>query len=286
MRIVLLREIPEDADLREQWNMLAACVDQPQVFYTYEWALAVQRAYSATLHTLLLLAYDERESLCGVAALATDSGGNQASFLCATTGDYCDILSLPQQKGAFVAGLLAELKKAGIGEVTLTNLPEDSDTVAALRQSSPQNGYRCFGRTAYICAQVSLAQLERRPGENKPVLPRKKMVRRFLNAMGREAPVRLDHARTWDAVQPILPQFMQSHIVRFLVTGRISNMARPERRVFLEELAKLLSESGWLTLTRMMSGQNAFAWNYGFQFQDTWFWYQPRSEERRVGKEC
>ena len=49
----------------------------------------------------------------------------------------------------------------------------------------------------------------------------------------------------------------------------------PERRVFLEELAKLLSESGWLALTRMMSGENAFAWNYGFEFEGTWFWYQP-----------
>ena len=45
--------------------------------------------------------------------------------------------------------------------------------------------------------------------------------------------------------------------------------------MFLEELAKLLSASGWLVLTRMMSGESSFAWNYGFEFQDTWFWYQP-----------
>jgi hypothetical protein len=45
--------------------------------------------------------------------------------------------------------------------------------------------------------------------------------------------------------------------------------------VFLEELAKLLSEPGWLALTRMTSGGSNFAWNYGFCFRDTWFWYQP-----------
>jgi len=45
--------------------------------------------------------------------------------------------------------------------------------------------------------------------------------------------------------------------------------------MFLEELAKLLSECRWVTLTRLVSGTNAFAWNYGFQFEDTWFWYQP-----------
>jgi hypothetical protein len=28
-------------------------------------------------------------------------------------------------------------------------------------------------------------------------------------------------------------------------------------------------------LTRMMSGTKVFAWNYGFRFQGTWFWYQP-----------
>jgi len=120
-----------------------------------------------------------------------------------------------------------------------------------------------------------LEKIERRPGGNKPVLPRKKMLRRFLNAMGREAPVRLDHAQSWDTIKPILPAFMEAHLTRFLVTGRISNLARPERRAFLEELAKLLSESGWMRLTRLAAGDKSFAWNYGFQFQDTWFWYQP-----------
>ena len=275
LRLVLLREIPEDANLRQQWNALVQRVDQPQVFYTYEWSLAVQRAYRAMLHPLLFLAYDEGESLCGLAALAANAEGRRASFFCATTGDYCDFLSLPEHKRAFVAGVLAELRKAGMGEITLTNLPADSNTVAALQQASGQNGYRCFARTAYICAQVSLNKLERRPGENKPVLPGRKMVRRSLSAMGRDSPVRLDHARTWDAAGPILPQFMQAHVARFLATGRISNMAHSERRAFLEELAKLLSESGWLTLTRMMSGDNTLAWNYGFQFHGTWFWYQP-----------
>jgi CelD/BcsL family acetyltransferase involved in cellulose biosynthesis len=278
LRLVVLREIPEDANLRQQWNALVQHADRPQVFYTYEWSLAVQRAYHVTLRPLIFLAYDEGESVCGVAALAANVSGSRISFLCAPTGDYCDFLSLAKHKPAFVAGVLAELQKQGIGDITLTNLPADSDTLAALRPASAQYGYCCFARTAYVCAQVSLAQLERRPGENRPVLPRKKMLRRFLNAMGREEPVRLDHACSWETIGPILPQFMQSHVARFLATGRISNMAHPERRLFLEELAKLLSESGWVALTRMMSGKRAFAWNYGFQFQDAWFWYQPTFE--------
>jgi hypothetical protein len=274
VRLILLKEIPEDAKLHRQWNTLVERLDHPQVFYTYEWALAVQRAYHDTLHTLLFVAYDEQASLKGVVALAADHAG-RVTFLCATTGDYCDFLSESAQKPAFVTAVLEELKRQEVENVTLTNLPADSDTVAALKQSSQQIGFCYFARTAYLCAQVCLATLPRRPSENKPVLPRKKMLRRFLNAMGREQPVRLEHARTWKDVQPILPQFMQAHVARFLVTGRISNLASRERQIFLEELARLLCESGWLKLTRMMSGGKVFAWNYGFEFQDTWFWYQP-----------
>jgi CelD/BcsL family acetyltransferase involved in cellulose biosynthesis len=275
LRLVLLEQIPADSNLRQQWNALVHGVARPQVFYTYEWALAVQRAYQATLQPLLFLAYDDLGSLCGIAALSTRIGERRASFLCSTTGDYCDFLSSSECKPAFVGAVLAELRKQGIGEVTLTNLPADSDTVEALRAESKSNGYYCFMRRAYVCVQVALKKLERRPGENKPVLPGKKMVRRSLSAMGREGPVRLEHARTWDEVVRVLPEFVQAHVTRFLATGRISNNAHAERRHFLHELAKLLAEPGWLVLTRMMSGARPLAWNYGFQFAGAWFWYQP-----------
>ena len=87
--------------------------------------------------------------------------------------------------------------------------------------------------------------------------------------------MRIDHATSWDEVGPILSAFTQTHIGRFLFTGRISNQARPERRLFLAELAKLLSEPGWLVVSRLMAGNRVCAWHYGFRFHDTWFWYQP-----------
>ncbi|MGD0757685.1 MAG: GNAT family N-acetyltransferase [Candidatus Sulfotelmatobacter sp.] len=274
MRLVLLREIPEDETLRRQWNALVDRVEQPQVFYTYEWSLAVYRAYHATLHPLLFLAYDEQGALRGVAALAADASGREASFLCATTGDYCDVLSSVEDRAAFVDEVFGAITKLGIVSAALANLPADSATVSAMHGAAGNHHFHYLARTAYKCAQVQLGSLERRGGE-KPVLPRKKMLRRFVNAMGREAPARLEHARSWSDVQPIFPEFARAHVARFLVTGRISNLARSERRVFLEELAKLLSGTGWLALTRMMTGTKAVAWNYGFQFHETWFWYQP-----------
>ena len=274
LRLTVLEGIPEDASLRGAWNELALKVDRPQVFYTFDWSMAVQLAYRATLHPLVFLSFDSEGGLRGVVALATHGDASQASFLCANTGDYCDFLSLPDDKPAFVVDVMSELRKRGIRDLTLTNLPADSTTMAALRRASADHGYHMFPRTAYECAQVSLGKLDRRL-DNTVVLPGKKNLRRALSAMGKEGPVRLDHARTWEAVEAILPEFVLAHVARFLATSRISNLARSERQTFLKELARLLSESGWLVLTRLMSGNNALAWNYGFQFRDTWFWYQP-----------
>jgi CelD/BcsL family acetyltransferase involved in cellulose biosynthesis len=274
LRLVLLREIPEDETVCRQWNALVERVEQPQVFYTYEWALAVWRAYSATLRPLLFLAYDEQGSLCGVAALATDSSGREASFLCATTGDYCDFLSLPEHKPALVGGILAELRRLGIGSTAFANLPADSTTVSVLRKAARQHRYFCFVRASYVCAQVSLKLLERRK-EGKLVAPGGKRLRRLVNAMARTAPVRFEHLRSWEALEPLLPEFIQAHVSRFLEIGQISNLAHPKRQEFLTELARLLSEPRWLVLSRLMAGDKAVAWHYGFQFDGTWFWYQP-----------
>ncbi len=248
--------------------------DRPQVFYTYEWALAVCRAYRDVLPPHIFFAYDSSGELCGVAALAVDTQKGHASFLCSTTGDYCDFISEAKDRHEFVKAVLSELRRLGISEITLANLPADSDTAKALRDSSIVRGYRHFSRTGYICTQVNLGSLERTK-TGAVALPRKKMLRHSLNVFSREGPVRLDHACSAEAVQKLLPAFMHAHVSRFVYTGRISNIARNARRVFLRELSDLLAESHSVVLTRMMSGETVLAWNYGFRFKGTWFWYQP-----------
>jgi hypothetical protein len=60
-----------------------------------------------------------------------------------------------------------------------------------------------------------------------------------------------------------------------LATGRISNLASPERRTFLRELTQQLSADRAVVLSRLSVQGRAIAWNFGFRFVDTWFWYQP-----------
>jgi CelD/BcsL family acetyltransferase involved in cellulose biosynthesis len=270
LRIVLHKSIPEDELLRCQWNALVEQMERPEVFYTYEWARAVHRAYGAEMVPWLLLAYEE-DRLLGVAALAM-TNSQEAVFLAGTTADYCDFIGPGPRRPEFLAGVFAQLKAQNVKTLRLANLPADSSTARALETSARNSGYSVFSRSAYSCAQIALDV----PGNRKAVKESvQRRMRRYSKTLGKQGPVRFHHATSFGEIAALLPAFTKAHVARFLATGRISNLARPERRVFLEELARSLSDSGWITLSRLMVGGRAVAWNYGFQFAGSWFWYQP-----------
>jgi hypothetical protein len=81
LRIAVHSEVPNDPALRRDWNGLVHAMERPQVFYTYEWAMAVQQAYRGEMPVLLLLGY-EGDALKGVAALTLDRNRKSAHVLC------------------------------------------------------------------------------------------------------------------------------------------------------------------------------------------------------------
>ncbi len=246
-------------------------MERPEVFYTHQWAQAVQHAYRDSLAPWLFLQY-EGEELRGVVALATAQG--IATFLSGTTADYCDFISQPADRARLIDAVFRELHTAGVKEIVLPNLPADSASVDALRSAARKVPYRVFSRMAYQCAQVRLGSDEDRQ-QLKTRLNKRKIFRRALNVLVRQGEVTLRHRTTWDAIEPSLPEFSLAHVARFLATGRISNLASAKRRAFLAELARLLSVNGWLVLSQLSAGGSGIAWNYGFRFRSTWFWYQP-----------
>jgi CelD/BcsL family acetyltransferase involved in cellulose biosynthesis len=286
LRIVLHRRIPEDSNLRRQWNDVALQMEQPQVFYTCEWALAMQSAYQASLTPLLFLGY-EGGDLIGVASLATDATEKNVSFLAGTTSDYCDFLGQPQRRSEFVDAVFAELGKTKAEFVALASLPEGSATPAAL-QAAEKHGFHLHMRPACVCLQVELGSGEQRR-EIKSALAGKKKLRRYFRTMEREGPVTFAHLQSPAQIQAAMPEFINAHVARFRSTQRISFLSTPERRFFLEELARLFSGAGVVTLSMLMIGDRPVAWNYGFQFHRSWFWYQPTfdsSQEENSPGQC
>jgi CelD/BcsL family acetyltransferase involved in cellulose biosynthesis len=273
LRIAIHREIPEDARLRGQWNALVEEMESPEVFYTYEWALAVQRAYRSTMVPLLVLLYDD-DFLVGVASLATSADQGQAFFLANTTADYCDFISHPTNRQRLVDAVFSELARLKIPSLILANFPADSASRAALPDISRGYRYSMFSRPAYQCARIVLGSPEQRLVLRQSVVNRKAL-RYALKGLGKQGPLRFEHLKSWETIEPVLPDFMQAHIARFVAMGRVSNIAYPDRQVFLAELAKALSSMGWMALTRLSVGDRAVGWNYGFRFAGSWFYYQP-----------
>jgi CelD/BcsL family acetyltransferase involved in cellulose biosynthesis len=273
LRIVVRGDVPEDSELRRAWNELALQMERPEVFYTHEWAVAVQRAYGGTLKTLVFLAF-EGELLIGVAALAKESNGSSAAFLAANTADYCDFISAPQRRREFVERVFSELKDRGVRSIILTNLPADSYSVAAISGAAASRKFYLHSRHAYLCARVIAGSMEERAALKKTVASKKRL-RRNVRELEKLGQVSVRHDTEWEQIEPILAPFGRAHVARFLTTGRISSQTRTERRTFLYELARELSRFGWVAVSRLFVGDIPAAWNYGFQFAGSWFWYQP-----------
>jgi CelD/BcsL family acetyltransferase involved in cellulose biosynthesis len=249
-------------------------MDRPEVFYTYEWAVAVQRAYGSFLEPLVFLAYED-ELLVGAVALAREKTGSGAvTFLTGKTADYCDFLSEPGRRQEVVEAVFSELASRKIGKIVLANLPADSSSVAAVSAAASSRQYHLHSRQGYLCARVVLGSAQQR-ADLKRATGAKKKLRRYLRDLDKEGKVCVRHDTQWDQVQPILQSFNRAHVARFLITGRISNLTRPERRRFLYELAQELCRAGWLAVSRLLVDETSAAWNYGFQFAGSWFWYQP-----------
>jgi len=272
VRALVLREIPDDTLLGEQWDALVEQMEQPEVFYTYEWAISVQRAYGAVLRPLLLLGYDQG-SLIGVAALAIKPK-DEIGFLAESTGDYCDFLSAPGFRQQWCDAVLSELRSLGLGPVSLANLPAASETASVLSEAARKHGYRTFARPAYRCARIVLGGPEDR-GVLQHRAVGKKAFRRNLRLLDQKGAAVFSATVGSDDMDEVVTEFCRAHVTRFIADGRLSNMVQPERRVFLHELAQQLSKRGWLSLNRLLVGDRCVAWNYGFQFGGSWFWYQP-----------
>ncbi len=272
MNIVTHREIPENNFLREGWNLLAEKMQPAEIFYTHEWALAVARAYSDSRSPLLVLGYTNGV-LVGVAALAV-CDNQRIEFLNANTADYCDFISSPDNCKQFASRAFEEIHAMGMQSIVLANLPSDSRTATMLCEAARDGRFYMFSQKAYDCCQVELATPLQRESVRRS-LAEKKGVRRDVAALSRLGELKLEHHRHLEDVAHLLPEFYRAHVARFLDKGGISNIARPQRRAFLSELARLLSDVGAIRLTSLAVGERKIAWNYGFEFAGSWFWYQP-----------
>lgn len=273
MRVTFLEGFPDDPKLAVAWNSLAVGMERPEVFYTHQWALAASRAFAGTLRPSLFLVY-ELDRLCGVAALARPCDfPHNAFFLTASTADYCDILSAPRERDAVLAAIFGEMQRLDLRDLVLTNIPSDSATLRALPEIARSHGFHVHDRTAYDCGVVLFGEgLQRQTFLQSATYKEKK--NRGLKKMSQMGSVQVTHL-THSSDETDLAPIFSAHVSRFLATQRVSPLLQRERREFLIELGRLLGPAGWLKLSRLEVNGQPLAWNYGFRYCDSWFWYLP-----------
>ena len=159
-------------------------------------------------------------------------------------------------------------------------MPADSATSGILKGAAGKHGYLVFSRPAYQCAQIALGSSAERQKLKQAVVKRKAF-RYYLKGLEKTGRGHggSSHAVEYDPAR-ICRASLKLTWPAFRARGRASNLASAERQAFLTGLAELLSGAGWLVLTRLLVGDETAAWNYGFQFAGTWFYYQPTFDDR------
>jgi CelD/BcsL family acetyltransferase involved in cellulose biosynthesis len=274
VRVTVLKEIPEDPDLSEAWNTLVLAMDHPEVFFTYQWALAASRGFQKHLSPLLFLMHDAGQ-LAGVVALAVDPKAPRAAFfLTSSTADYCDVVSTPANRRAVILALLEEIQKLGLSDLVLANVPSNSATLQELPGVAGPSRFYVTSRTAYNCGVVQMEGEEQRETLLR-TLAGKGREKRALKKLTNLGAVRVIHLTETAQIGTSLESIVSAQISRFLASNRVSPLIGPERRTFLRHLSDLLSHSGWLKISQLEIDGRPVAWNYGFRFGGSWFWYLP-----------
>lgn len=273
MNVTVLESVPHDPEIGAAWNDLVARAERPEVFFTHQWALASARAFADTYRPLTFLGY-EAGTLVGVAAMAqVREHADTACFMTASTADYCDILSDPSHREAMAGAVLTELRKREITNVVWGNVPSESCTPRVIPSVAALGGFHLHDRPAYNCGVIELRDHSQRQ-EVLRTITRKERERRALKKLARIGEIQLRHLEG-KQLAPALDSILSAQVVRFLITDRLSPLISHPRRVFLQQLAAQLDAAGWLRISQLEVAGKPIAWNYGFRFADTWFWYLP-----------
>jgi CelD/BcsL family acetyltransferase involved in cellulose biosynthesis len=273
VKATVLEKIPEDPEIVLAWNDLVFRMERPEVFFTHQWALAASRAFSDSLSLLTILVYESGQ-LLGVAAMATNrESPDRAFFLTASTADYCDIVSAPEDRAAVLEAAFEEIERRDLQDLVLANVPAESVTLQALSRVAKSRAFHVHRRRADDCALIYLGDTDERKAVLHSIM-RKEKEKRGLKKLGQLGTVHVAHLNQhqWESG---LQSVFVAHIARFLASNRLSPLIRPQRRAFLMELGRLLGDASWLKFSRLEVDGLPVAWNYGFRFRDSWFWYLP-----------
>lgn len=268
--ITTYNAVPDEPAVQRAWDALLATMSESPVFYTHQWARAV--AGHLLVQPMVLVA-KEGGQVVGIGAFAQLSK-RSVGWLAHGTADYCDVLAAPGSQPLVLNAFLRELRRQGIDEVVLTNVPEHSPTVPAVHEAAKTAGFRVVGLVVGDCPVVRLGTGEARSALHKE-LTRKRRLKEKLSALRKLGSVELDCWRDAGALRAALPGFVRAHTERFEASGRQGPYSDPDKQQFLTSALEALAATGEARMFRLRLDETPLAWAIVFVTGKRWLWYMP-----------
>jgi len=253
------------------WNALA---DRGTnfVFQTYQWNRSWLSAYGDQCEPLFVVVANG-SSTVGVAPLVveqTSTQGRVARFLGDGRSDYCDLLAANDWNT--VAAMVRGLRDYGRWDVLdLKNVPAQSQSVEMIREICRAAGFPVIVRDHFVCPTLLIRGHEAAALKilNKPAL------RRRENSLERMGHLVCRDLTAASDVEPYLDRFFGQHITRWGSSSTPSLFCEASNRLFYRELTARLDRTGWLLFSVIELDEHPIAIHYGFDHQDSQFWYKP-----------
>jgi CelD/BcsL family acetyltransferase involved in cellulose biosynthesis len=274
VRVEVYREVPCDQQIVALWNEFALKMEEPEVFFTWEWAYASARRVADVKRPFVAVVYEETQ-LIGIAALALPANQRApVTFLNQGTADYCDFVSVPSARMLVISEVLHALAVRNIRDFVFNNLPEESVSVPCLDKIARELGFLVASTTSSRCLRLMLADKEERKDQKEELL-KKRRLRKNLIALQTIGKVMMIEYTDAALIEKCLPVFFKAHVARFEARGLTSPCLSSNYRSFIETVTQLLASRRWIRMFCLQINGENIAWGIVLDFCNGWLWYMP-----------
>lgn len=295
MKIVEVRDEAELLDLRAAWEKLLAQSASDTIFLTWEWVSAWWAAYGRPGELRILLALDEDGSLRGIAPLRRQTVvqyGQRFSTLSfigdgSSDSDYLDFIVAAGDEARVMDAFSKHWEKElALGTLLqLNEIPESSSSLPFLRALGQRQGM-LWSEAQAPCATVPLPADW--AGYLKRLSPRfRTKVRSVLRNLETRSGVRFQFCEQPSELSRLLPSLFELHRRRWAKEAKPGVFHWERKRLFYENLSRLLLDRGWLCFSWLEWKGQILACQYGFAYRNRYFQlqegYDPACEHWNVG---
>ena len=268
----IVRVATEDAfgALRTKWSALLSAAAANSIFLTWEWQYAWWQTYGQPNALTLLLAYDDRSRLCGIAPMHYSTvyvgplrfrtlefiGGRHVS------SEYLDFIVRPDATGDVAGAFLRHLSGSGDWDLLMGyHTPEASATLTMLRNAPAGLPWTVTRRTEnpYVPAgewDTYLSQLSSNTRRN---------LRHYRRALDKAGGVFCEESSLIQA----LPEIVRLHQLRMRDRRLPGSFASSRFLDFHQRVGRLFGERGWGRFFGVRLGDKMIAGMYGFAYEGT-----------------